>query len=198
MLAALLNSDKSRSRTQETPEDLLQAAFEQVMAFSPRKVEQLALPTETILDLAQKESAFGRISVDSHGLTQGMRVHLGQPARNFMQEWPYIRAPFDTAVLPLQHNAEAMGRISAEIEDLQAVCDKKKAAIEAQAKGDQKYVGVHDAYTEKKREYERLKEGESRREAVVFAYSPYYKLLLLLMFIAEWLINQRPPAKPEA
>ena len=169
-------------------EPALQDLAAQALRF-PLRADRLVQPPGVLAEHAAEEASFGRVGVDERGLTAGMRLHLVQPARAHLAAWREARAGFDTALEPARPAIEAVRRLEGELAGLERARDARIAEVEAQAGEDHRYRQARDRYAEAELLWRDARDRNGGRAPNMRGLLPFYWLGLLLIGVAEWLIN---------
>jgi hypothetical protein len=179
---------RTRTDTHLPPEDL-KAAFDVAMAFPVEEAETLRLPPDALIEKANEEAAFGRITVDPEGLTTGTRLHIIEPARLLLARWRHVRRQFDVAIEPNLHDIRAAERVEQEIADARERAARDERDAEEKLEASQRYVRARNDFRVAEARHQRLKADHENRNANLGAFNPLYWVALLCIGLAEWLIN---------
>ncbi len=171
-----------------TPASLLGEQAGEALRF-PVRADRLVQPASALAERAAEEASFGRIGVDERGLTAGMRLHLFEPARAHLAEWRQARSGFDVALEPARGGIEAVRRLEGEIAGLAQARDAKIAAAEAAMAQDGRYRQAAARFGEAEQLWTEARDRNGGRAPNMRGLSPFYWAGLLLIGVAEWLIN---------
>ena len=167
----------------------LRRAFDEAAEFaaSVARLQPLAVPD--LQREAAREISSGAVGVDEHGLTSAAYAAIITPARHLLQRWQALRAVFLVTLEPKRADIDAVQALPQTIAELRA---KRAGDIERlrerwaeRPRNALVAMQWHTAQTVY--EAESLRHGQ--RLATMKAYSPFYWIALLLIGIAEWLIN---------
>ncbi len=167
----------------------IQAALEAAVRFPPTRASDLSLGPAQLQEAVATEVAFGKVAVDEAGLTTGMKMHLLQPARSFMHQWWQARGPFDQAIQPVMKDIDAVAALEQEIVTATRRRDDERAQIERQLESSHKYLQIRTDFEVAEQRWKGKSEEHGGREANLFGYSRLYLFLIVLIGVAEWLIN---------
>jgi hypothetical protein len=182
------STTETRTETQ-LPSPDLKASYDAAMAFPVEQVNALRLAPAFLIDKANEEAAFGRISVDDDGLTPGTRLHIIEPARSVLAQWRQTRRRFDVAIEPKMRSIRAVQEVENEITAARDRAARDEHDAEEQLESEQNYVRARNDFRLAETRYQRLKTDHENREANMAAYNPLYWCALLCIGVAEWLIN---------
>lgn len=179
---------ETRTDTRLPTEDL-KSAYDAAMAFSVEQVNELRLTPGFLVEKANEETAFGRISIDENGLTPGTRLHVIEPARTVLAQWRQTRRRFDVALEPKMRSIRALLEVEEEISAARARAARDEHDVEEHLESDQNYVRARNDLRLAETRYQRLKTDHENRDANMGAHNPLYWCGLLCIGVAEWLIN---------
>ena len=171
------------------PAEDLKSAYDAAMAFAVEQVNELRFTPEFLVEKANEEAAFGRISVDDNGLTPGTRLHVIEPARRVLAKWRQTRRRFDVAIEPKMRGIRALQEVEKEISAARERAARDERDADEQLESDQNYLRATNDLRQAEARYHRLRTDHENRDANMGAYNPLYWLALLCIGIAEWLIN---------
>lgn len=167
----------------------LKSSYDAAMGFSVEQIGKLRLTPEFLMERANEETAFGRVSIDDNGLTPGTRLHIIEPARAVLAQWRQTRRRFDVAVEPKMRSIRALLEVEKEISAARQRAARDEHDAEDNLESDQTYVRARNDLRLAETRYQRLKTDHENREANMGAYNPLYWCALLCIGVAEWLIN---------
>ncbi len=179
---------ETRTDTRLPTEDL-KSSYDAAMAFPVEQVNALRLPPAFLVEKANEEAAFGRISIDDDGLTPGTRLHIIEPARAVLAQWRQTRRRFDVAIEPKMRSVRAVLEVERDIAAAKAQAATDEQDAEGRLESDQRYVRTRNDLRMAENRYQRLKTDHENRDANMGAYHPAYWAALLCIGVAEWLIN---------
>ena len=167
----------------------LQAAFQRALTFTTNRANDIILGPAQLQERVAEETSFNRVAIDASGLTAGMQLHLVQPARSLLADWRNARSELDRVIQPVKRDIDAVQALEFEVEKEKAKRDEEVGLIEEQLESSRKYIQIRDRYNDAKHRLDGLKASHGLREANMFAYTPLYLVLILMIGAAEWLIN---------
>lgn len=169
--------------------ETLDSAFQQTLLFPMSRAVEIGLAPSTIQEFAAEEAAFGRIVVDTNGLSAGMRLHLTEPVRAVAADWREARAPFDRLLIPHLKDIEAVDTLDKEIQDLENKSDYEVAQHEKQLESDTVYDQIKRRFDRAESRFEEKFAENNQRVSTTWAYTWTYFLAISSIGVAEWLIN---------
>ncbi len=178
----------ARART-ETALDELKLAYDAAMAFPIEQANALRSTPEHLMEQASQEAAFGRISINDEGITAGIRLNVIEPARPILGRWQQIRRRFDVAIEPKMRHIRAVQDVEREIVTARERAERDERDAEARLEADEHYLRVRDGFRVAETRYQGMRTNHENRDANMAAYNPVYWVALLLIGVAEWLIN---------
>jgi hypothetical protein len=136
-----------------------------------------------------QDLATGTVAVDECGLSPGAYAAAVAPAQHLLQRWRALRAVFLATLEPKRADIDAVQAFPQAVADLRT---KRAADIERLrarwAEGPRNTLVAQQWKTAQAVfEQESLRHGQ--RLATMTAYSPLYWIALLMIGVAEWLIN---------
>ena len=179
---------RNRTETALPPEEL-KIAYDAAMAFPVEEAERLRLPPALLIEKANEEAAFGRITIDPDGLTPGTRLHVIEPARQIYARWRQVRRQFDVAIQPAMHKIRAVESVEREITDARDRAGRDERDAEAKLEANDRYVHARNELRTAEERFRRLRTDHENRDANLGAFNPVYWIALLCIGVAEWLIN---------
>ncbi len=182
------STTETRTDTKLPTEDL-KSSYDAAMAFPVEQVNELRLTPQLLIEKANEEAAFGRISIDDNGLTPGTRLHIIGPAREILARWRQTRRRFDVAIEPKMRSIRALLEVENEIAAARERAARDEHDVEEQLESDQNYVRARNDFRLAETRYQRMKTDHENREANMGAHNPLYWCALLCIGVAEWLIN---------
>jgi hypothetical protein len=162
-------------------------AFDEVMKFSSMVNGEKA--DEAIREKAEEEAAFGRVSIDEHGLSGGMRLYVVQPIRKTLADWARVKGGFTTSLRPFMNDIEALDKLDEEIKGLRLRREALRDSIERKADDSRGYRTAKEHYERTKVEFEELRSRQGGRPPNLKAYSILYWIALFAVMVAEYMIN---------
>ncbi|HEX2939580.1 MAG TPA: hypothetical protein VHO91_00940 [Rhodopila sp.] len=171
------------------PTEEMKLAYDAAVRFPIEQVDELRFSPAWLMEKAQEEAAFGKISIDADGLTPGTRLHVIEPARALLSRWHQTRRRFDVAIEPKMRGIQAVRDAEVDIEATRVRASRDRQEAEAKLDADQSYIRIRNEFRESESRYQRLRTDHENRDANMVAYNPAYWLALLCIGIAEWLIN---------
>jgi hypothetical protein len=169
--------------------ETLRSALSEALQFSPNKAASLVVSDAQINGFVDEEVSFGRVSVDSNGLTAGMRRHLLPPAQSLLASWAQAKGAFVTAIQPFMSDIDAVDSLDGEIQELKKRREADVEQIKREARSDRNYVHLEQDWDKKKKAFEDRHYRVGQRKVTMAAYNPLYWVAMLSTLAAEWLIN---------
>jgi hypothetical protein len=159
------------------------------LAFKVERARDLIQNSADLQARAVEESGFDRIIADEWGLSSGMRLHVLQPARQFLSEWRKARSGFDRQIQPHMADIKAVEALQEQLE--QAIRERDEAidSEERKLNADGRYADIAKHYREAETRYNGFRERHAMRAANMFGNSLLYWFFMLLIGVAEWQIN---------
>jgi hypothetical protein len=167
----------------------LEAAFQRTQTFSSLGAANPSLAPGDLEGYAKEETAFGRIDIDEHGLTAGMRFRLLQPTRETLSSWRMARAPFDQLLAPHIGKIESIDKLDDEVADLKSRSESEELQLERTLEADTKYSQIKERYDNAESRYKQKFAENDQRVPIVWGYKLTYILAIACTGIAEWFIN---------
>ena len=175
--------------TNADPFRAMSLAAQRALAFPLSRASGLLIAPERAQDWAQQEAGFGTIPVDENGMSAGMKLNLMQPVRAVMSEWRQARSDFDTALQPKMASLDAVRRAQSEVADAERQRDEELSGIEKKLETNDEYVRRHDLKETSYTRWKDLQDTHSGRSATMFAYTPWYVMIIACIGVSEWFIN---------
>lgn len=170
-------------------EKRLAEAHRKALGFQLTRVAGLVLSAQRATEFAQQEIAFGSVPIDENGMSAGMKLHLLQPVRTLLSEWRTARNGFDIELQPKMPDIRAVFDAQREVEDAERDRANELAGIERKLEASPDYIKKRDYKAQSEILWKRYSNQHAGRAPTMFATTPYYKVLMLCIGVAEWFIN---------
>jgi hypothetical protein len=179
---------RQSQRTAETTTGL-RRAFEEAATVAA-SVARLDSPTAPEVNRAiGNDLAADPIQLDRHGLTAGAHAAVVGPARSLLKRWQAQRAVFFAALEPRRADIDALRALPSTIADMLSARDAEIAQLRHRWAERPRNALIEQQWQTAETVYQRESLRHGQRLAIMHAYSPFYWLAMMLIGIAEWLIN---------
>lgn len=167
----------------------LNEAYAQVMAYSLTSLRNGNLNPERLAKSAYEETSFGQVTVDSYGVTSGMRVAVISPAEEEISRWRDLLNRFDVALQPFKDALDGVKNLQNEVVEVKTKKEDRLAAIEEELRGDPKYHNIDENYQRSRQRYNDFRDKYKNRSATMFCKTWPYPILLFLVLLTECFVN---------
>ena len=166
----------------------LAQAFARAIAWEP-PAQAARLDDAAIAALVAEEARYGRVDIGPNGLPLATTPHLLAGARDLLRQWRAVRNRFDTELEPKRADLNAIEHLDAQLIEAAAESRQKCQRVETVWLGQSENARIQHAYQEATTRLRDIKHAYNNELPTMLAYYPGYWIALLLIGVAEWLIN---------
>ncbi len=164
-------------------------AAQRAISFPLSRTGSLQITQEKAQEWAAQEAAFGTIPIDENGMSAGMKLNLMQPIRSVLSEWRQARADFDIAIQPKMADINAVHQAETHLKEAEAQREEELSGVKKRLEAKAEFLRHSESMENAKILWTTKRYEHGGQDATMFAYTRWYKVLLLAVFITELFIN---------
>lgn len=163
--------------------------YQNALTFADSQVGAKPLADDVLRNGAAEECSFGTVTVDSQGITGGMRQYVISPLKDVARRWLVARNNFTVALQPRMADIQAVDELNEQAEDIIRDRDRKLVAIDEELRKNPKFEQADEHYRRSHQRFDDFRNKHGNRAAVMFAKRLYYWLLLACVLATECFVN---------